>query len=150
MVDEDELNVKLIEDDIKDLALDPPQVVYSVRLEKWTFHSIKVLNLKFMTLEGRINKMDIKSGKKETIIEQQVNREIVVELNKRKEKVEKTTKEMLSKCCGFFGFLMDCLNRVLNVIKQRKEVKVALDLEELDRNEEDDGLRKQTDSNTKK
>ena len=54
IVYEDEINIKLIEENIKDLAVDPPHGVletaksislYSIKLEKWYSNSIKVVLL---------------------------------------------------------------------------------------------------------
>ena len=42
---------------------------------------------------------------------------------------------------------MDFLNKLLNVINHGKEVKLVLDLEELDNDEEEIGPRKHTHSN---
>lgn len=65
-IDEDELNVKLTKDEIRDLVVDPPHGVskntkaisiYSLRLYKLNIHSLKMLNLKSRSLEGRIEKI---------------------------------------------------------------------------------------------
>lgn len=69
VVDEAELNVKLTQDDIRDLVIDPPDEVfettkfvslYSLRMYKLSFHAIKMSKLKRRALDVRIKEMQKK------------------------------------------------------------------------------------------
>ena len=63
LVDVEDFKVKLMEEDMYNLVVGPPHLVlkiakmvslYSLKLDKWTFHCLKILILKCRALEGKI------------------------------------------------------------------------------------------------
>ena len=69
VVGEENFNVKLLEEDINNLKIDPLHGIlqikkevsqYTLKLEIWTFHFHKIFNLKCRSIEGKIEELERK------------------------------------------------------------------------------------------
>lgn len=129
-------------EDINYLAFDPPYSVlemnksiflYTLRLEKWTFHSLKMLNPKCRSLEGKFEELQSKEderGLEEKEVENIGNLDLIEELKRKFHKVDNVIKDAFYRYYGFLQATIDDMNIMLDNLDQEKEVNLMLILEE--------------------